>query len=112
MDSGGADETRLLRERVEALESLIERLEREFVDGGLTLSAKTVSGGSYPAGGVVGTTYYVQAQDVTGAMMEGGAGTLTARGNKFLAVLLTAGTPLVNSEVIIHEVGGAFVFLF
>ena len=115
MDSHGPDdELRLLREEVLTLETAVDALDGSSdVAGNLARVVQTISLGSYPVAGAVGTTFAVQVQDLSGGDTEGATGTLTAETGHFFAANLASGLPPVGTPLVVEEVGnGAWVFRY
>ena len=109
---GASDELRLLREQVAELAAQIDALPQPDVTGGRAMACKTISGGSYPGSGAVGTTFYVQAQDVAGAASEGGGASVSAKSGKFFAVNLLAGLPAAGTEIKVYFTARGPVFSY
>ena len=106
------DESRTLRERVAALESLLDRLETEPVAGSPARAVHTVDLGAYPTTTGYLTTFAVTADDVSGTEAEGAAGSLASQPGTFFAVNLGPGLPPVGTEAVADEVGGSWVFYY
>ncbi len=104
------EELRLLRERLDDLERLADRLEAADFTGGQSLAVKTTAIGTYPTSAAV--TYAVVAEDVTGVTVEGGAGDLTDRGGKFLALNLGTARPPIGTALVVMLVPYAYVFRY
>ena len=107
-----ADESRILRARIDTLERALDVIETTDLAGGRAFAAKTVTLGAYPSVGASGKTFAMQATDVTGPEIEGGAATVTVRAGVFFAVNLGGGLPTIGTEIIVHETPGAHVFYF
>ena len=107
----GADEADRLRERQDEsdrLATVAPGFQGVGSRGLLCQTTTAPSGGSYPTS--AGKFFWVQALDVFGAEVEGGAGTTTASGEKFLALHYGATAPAVSAKVWVDWVSFRFVF--
>ncbi len=106
-----ADELRQLRDELQRLRELVERLENADLSGSVSAVAIVNKGPDFPTAGAIGMTYLVSIQDVTGDEAEGAEATFTARDGQFPAVCLTETLPTNGQQILIHQVGSAWVFL-
>lgn len=104
------DELRILRERLDALEQLLDQVE-QHAPTGATVLGLTSQITSYP-GGTGQKFVAVTAQVPGGAEKEGGQATFTAYGQPFLAISLGNAVPALNTYVIVEDLGGRAGFLY
>jgi hypothetical protein len=105
------DELRLLRNQVVDLERALSTIEAGNATGGVTKAVRISNGGAWPASGFMKMFLCVPVQ-VTGQETEGLAGTVSNLPGSFLALNLGRTSPPIGTEVLVTDVGTAWVFRY
>lgn len=101
------DEARQVRRRHEDLTGDLDRIGDDAGPGTAALVVRTVTLSSYPA--VAGSTFAVQAVEVTGTESEGTTPTLTLRSGVFYCVILGTAVPPAGTNLLATQAGGRWV---
>lgn len=105
------EELRKLREEIEELQHLAERLESDDTTGSAFLVGQTTTLASYPA--AVQAWFYMKLMAITGTETEGGAATIAeVPGKEFFAYNIGNQQPAPGTTIGCHQVGGSYVFSY
>jgi hypothetical protein len=104
-------ESRIERERQNALSGVLDRVAPFVADGSTALLVTTTTVSTYPT--TAGAFYASNPTEIDGAEAEGGAASYTADTTQ-VAYVLNVGTqvPPVGTQVVAHAVGGRWVFRY
>jgi hypothetical protein len=104
-------DSRIERERQKALWGVLDRVAPFVADGSTSLLVTTTVASTYPT--AAGAFYASNPTEIDGSEVEGGAAAYTADTTKVIYVLnMGTQVPPVGTRVIVHAVGGRWVFRY
>jgi hypothetical protein len=104
-------DSRIERERQKALSGVLNRVAPFVADGSTALLVTTTTVKTYPT--AAGAFYASNPTEIDGSEVEGGAAAYTADTTQVVYVLnVGSQVPPVGTRVIVHAVGGRWVFRY